>query len=311
MAVDILSILTVNPGFDSASPPPVPPVVPPPVPPTCPSVVTRAIPGCTPYGQAGDVAAVVLRYGAGATVQLPLSTVSGQPATATGTPTVLAGMADAVTRTGGASLTGTLDADGIHVDVVVPPLTAPGVYNIEALLAGSDGVSVATARGLLYVEPSAVFGPASPCGIPTVDEVRQAVRDFPASRRLLGDYEFSVADVAGAVRRAIGRFNAVAPRIVAYDTAHWPAAFAVPLLDGVLAELFEVSGAYFRANYLPYSAGGVSVDDTVKEKDYMAAAKLYRDRWERWAVVTKIGINIESAYGSSPSWYYGYGHDYP
>lgn len=277
----------------------------------------RANPGCNVDGGGGDIATAVIRYGAGGRVVFPLATPDGFPA-AVGegceAPVIRAGMADAVLRASAQDLEAEVDDDGRGIRVVIPPDTRPGVYQVEALCSAAVpegwGPVRATSRGLLYVEPSAVFGPPSGSGLPQIDEVRQAVRDHPAARRLLGDYEFGAAEIVGAIRRAVAEFNGIPPPVIQMPTQQWPASAQQPLLDGVLAQLYETAAAYYRANFLPYQAGGVAVNDTAKEREYLNASLFYRQRWERWVKTTKIGVNIATAYGSSRSGYFR-GSRYP
>lgn len=269
-----------------------------------------ATPGCTAYGTAGDIPAAAIMHMTGSDIYFPITTVSGSPAIiADGCPdpTIVSGAAEAVLRCGGRELEATFSATRAGIEITIPADLAPGVYNIESILYNDADKAVGISRGLLYVEPSAVFSHDG-SGIPTIFEIRQAIRDFPNSRRLLGTYEFTVAEIAGAVRRTISKFNSFAPKVISFSSLNWPVAHSAELINGILAELYEMSAAYFRANYLPYSAGGLTIDDTVKEKDYLNATRELRQRWEEWVRIFKMGHNIETAFGSNTSFYYNLGY---
>lgn len=279
--------------FDLPTPPPPPP------PPS---------PGCTPV----EAGVAVLRYGAGGDVTFPLTTPYGNSAIVgedCPDPVVTAGLGDAAVSCPASTLEAVLSDDRMGAVFTIPPETGPGIYSVEALFANEDGTVLAGSRGLLYVEPSFVFGPQRTCGLPTVDAVRRAIRDKPASRKLLGTYEFTVEEIVDSILRCVTEFNGEPPEVIAFQTGCWPTQGAQAILGGTLANLYETRAATFRADFLPYSAGGVSVDDTKKESEYLRAAATYRGRWESWVKRWKVAINIGSAWGSSPSGYYG-GMDY-
>lgn len=254
----------------------------------------------------GALPAAVLPARSWASVRVPLFAPSGRPAAvAAGGGTYLAAAAAAESASGQAvDAAAALAADGQSVVVTLPQALTdnPGVYELEARVLDSAGSSLARGRAWAYVEPSALGGGGS--GPPPVDDVRAAVRDYPQANLLLGDYEFSAAEVAYAVTRAVRKFNAAPPAVFAtVTTCTWPRAYRDNLLEGVLAELFAQAASYHRRGHLPYSAGGVAVDDLGKEKDYLVAAQTYRQRWDDWVKMTKVGLNIESAFGSSHSVY--------
>lgn len=269
-----------------------------------PSVTVAASAGCL-YGDpyTGDPAAVV-PPGTGVDVVLPLVDAGGRPLTLDADATLPTGrgrvLEAALMKTGMAAETTALTADRAGLTLTLADGVPPGVYKVEGQLLDANGKPRAFGRGIVY----AAAGPFDqPVGIPGVDDVRAAVRDYPAARRLLGGYEFTAAEIAKAVVRAVQRFNATPPAVAVFATTSWFVEWRSPLLDGTLAELFEVAGAYYRADALPYSAGGVSVDDTAKQRDYDRAADTFRKRWARWCDITQASVNIAGGFGTSPSAY--------
>lgn len=253
-------------------------------------------------------AAAVVPSGAKSAVRVRLFTPAGRPAVVDAADTC--GSADAVAKVWEAVSGEPVDAACELADaadtvlVVVPDAVdaAPGVYEVEARVLDANDAARAFGRCWLYVEPSGFGGYLQ--GPPPVDEVRTAVRDYPQANRLLGDYEFSASEIAAAVVRACRRFNASPPQsTLAATTAGWPRSGWANLLDGVLAELFETATAYFRRGHLPYSAGGIAVDDMAKEKDYLQAAAYYRQRFEQWTKLTKMQANLEDGWASGVSIY--------
>lgn len=258
----------------------------------------------------GGIPTAVVPAGSPSVVSLAIKTPNGKAATIgdassyCGTAEIEARIGESIRRLG-AETNGAVvdDGDRLLVAMTEDSYTTSGVYDVEGRILDGAGNLVAIARGYVYVEPS--LWSSNNVGIPRIDEVRSAIRDFPASNKLLGDYEFSESEIAAAVVRTISKFNGAPPRLSygAYTT-NWPLAYTGPLLDGILAELFEVAAAYNRKGHLPYSAGGVSIDDMAKEKDYLTAAQIYNQRWQFWVSTIKTEINAMSAFCTIGSAYY-------
>jgi hypothetical protein len=255
--------------------------------------------------------AAVIPSGSPASIRMPLYAVSGHPAVVTaggycGTPVPDAKIGEAVFPQP-VETAPTLSDDGTTVRVDLPSCVTnnPGVYELDARVLDAQGGAFALSRCWVYVEPSVMGGYQK--GPPTVDDIRSAVRDYPQANRLLGDYMFSAAEIAQAVVRAVRYFNTAPPDVCWLRTIDWPRAWWMNLIEGVVAELYAVAASYFRANHLPYSAGGVSVDDMAKEKDYLTADQVYRQRWRDWVKLRKSNINVETGFGSMMSPYAGLG----
>lgn len=266
--------------------------------------------GCGTYGESGDIPTISLMHTTGGDVYFPITTITGLPtiiAEGAPTPEVCSGVVEAVLKCKGyKELNAELSSNRGGIIVSVPADLPPGVWYMNAKLTYNDNV-VAISRGMIYIDPSPVFTNHG-SGIPTISDIRQTIRDFPNNRRLLGTYEFTIPEIAGAVRRTISKFNSHHPKNVVFSSLNWPRLHSDQLIEGILSELFEMSAAYFRANYLPYSAGGITIDDTVKEKDYLNAANVYKSRWDRWCTMFKMSKNIEDSFGSNTSFYYKIGY---
>lgn len=200
----------------------------------------------------------------------------------------------------GVALSGT--GDTVLVALPESVYNTPGVYEIETRIINANNAAIAYGRCWLYVDPSGFGGYLQ--GPPPFDEVRLAIKDYPQANRLLGEYEFSVAEVAAAVAKAVRRFNtAPPPSLNQVTTARWPRGSWANLLDGIRAELFETAAALHRRNHLPYSAGGVAVDDSAKEKDYLAAVSQYRQAYDWWVKMVKTSANLEDGFADGLSVY--------
>jgi hypothetical protein len=205
----------------------------------------------------------------------------------------------------------TLSSDGTTVGVELPTAVAdvPGVYTVQFRVLDGGGYERARNELWVYVNRGLWLSDGSPgvdVGLPTIREVRNAVRDHPGANRLLGDYEFDAAEVASALVSAIQSFNNETPPIDrCFNTTSWPVGWRRALIDGALAYLFETASDYHRRGELPYSAAGVSINDLSKSPSYIQAAEAYRKRFSRWVIMTKSKISLSQGWGSLGSGYPG------
>jgi len=133
-------------------------------------------------------------------------------------------------------------------------------------------------------------------GPPSLAEVRLHLRDFPEGNLLLDEYEFDAAEIALCAERVVLYFNELAPVITQqYDTRTFP--FRYHWLEGITYHLYLIAAAWHRRNRLPYSAGGLTVDDTGKEKEYLQAAMLHERNFKDWAQKQKVRLNMEDGFG--------------
>ncbi len=272
---------------------------------------TTLLQSVTIYGQRPTAS---MPAGGPSVIRIPLMTPNGksaviaEPDDVCGDPEIEAKIGDAVIRLPSDAVMA-VDDDRDSILVALPSGYAgtPGIYEVEGRILDGTGNMLAYGRAYAYVERSFWQGD-NYGGPPSIDEVRGAIRDFVPANRLLGDYEFSASEIAEAVVRTINRFNAAPPNLGTVGTSNWPFTYTMPLIDGILAELFEVAAAYFRRGHLPYSAGNLSIDDMAKEKDYINAAMIYRQRFDEWMKMTRQRLNMELAFGSIGSIYSAYGY---
>jgi hypothetical protein len=157
----------------------------------------------------------------------------------------------------------------------------------------------------LYVDPG-IFGVLSGVvsGPPSLAEIRLHLADYPEVNLLLDNYEFDEAEIAFAAVRCIQYFNELPPIILRrFDTKTFP--FRYNWLNGICHNLFLMRCNYFRRNKLPYQAGGLSIDDLGKEKEYLQAAMQYGEDFKQWAKHTKVRMNSDEGWSSLGS-DYGY-----
>lgn len=143
------------------------------------------------------------------------------------------------------------------------------------------------------------------CGPPTIQEIRVSIRDNdPADNLLLDDLEFDATEIAQAVIRPIQFWNEIPPPIrPLMTTKTFP--FKEMWLLGIQSVLFDIAASHYRRAALPYSAGGVSVDDKNKEKEYLQISRLLRAQFEDLVKAKKIEINTRLMVGMLGSGYGG------
>lgn len=198
-----------------------------------------------------------------------------------------------------------LAADGASITFPIPDCVRDraGVYRAQLRICTSDGDEVARDEVLVLVDRglwlSDGAAPSSDRGPPTMAEIRTALRDHPGANRLLGDYEFDAAEIGMSIVSGVQTFmNGFPPVPLRVDTTTWPSQWRRPLLDGTTAYLFETAASYLRRGNLPYTAGGLTIDDLKKEPEYLQAAMLYRQRYAEWVKTTRTAISINAAWGS-------------
>ena len=156
-------------------------------------------------------------------------------------------------------------------------------------LAVSNTFTFSVERGLFGIPDNKYFGP------PSLAEIRLHLRDYPECNLLLDDYEFDAAEITLAIERCVMYFNETLPPISRYfDTKNFP--YRYHWLEGISYYLFTIAANWFRRNRLPYQAGGVSVDDTGKEKEYLQAAAMFEKNWKDWVRLKKYSLNIEEGF---------------
>lgn len=203
-----------------------------------------------------------------------------------------------------------LASDGLSVTIPVPIelRNNPGVFEAQVRIVDANavernrsGFSVMVDRGLWLADGTA---PNSSKGPPTCDEIRTAMRDHPGANRLLQNYAWDGGEIGLSIVSAVQVYNQTYPvGGCTFTTITWPAAWRRQLLDGCIAYLMETVAEYMRRGHLPYSAGGLNIDDLGKEQDYTKSADAYRERFAKWCRLVKTRMSIDegwSSIGSAP-----------
>jgi len=165
----------------------------------------------------------------------------------------------------------------------------------------------------LYVGHSAWHNPQQnpQVGPPTIDDVRLGLRDAdPLMNELIDNFDFDLTEICFAAVRTVTFWNNQPPPILGatYSTKNFP--FREIWLAGIHHYLFELAEEHYRRNKLQYSAGGVSLDDKAKARDYNQAWKERFQKFRSLVMHQKASINMSkcfSAFGAGYGYGYGYG----
>ena len=141
--------------------------------------------------------------------------------------------------------------------------------------------------------------PISPVGndCPMTDmEVRIFLRDNdPAANILLDDFEFSPEEIRTAMNITVDRWNDTPPDIYRMDYDEFP--YRSILLMGVASNLLSMAAHRYRRNSLAINAGGTSVTDQDKAREYDQAAMRLRDEYLQAIRKKKRELNVGLGWG--------------
>lgn len=189
------------------------------------------------------------------------------------------------------------EADKGLLSITLPGLNA-GVYRGVVKLS-SENSTVIENSFLIYVAQQV----GKQIGPPSLLEVRLQLRDSsPNDNYLLDGVQFTDEEIALAAIRPIQYFNEVSPPLrIRFTTNNFP--WRYHWIEGMIAQLYMIAAEHYRKNNLSYSAGGLSVADMDKERNYMAA---YQEKWGMYMqfVRNKKGeINMEQGWRTVPGIY--------
>lgn len=203
-----------------------------------------------------------------------------------------------ITGTISRAVDGTVSATLTSAVVAYPGISIGefAIYSGSSVLIFSNQFYLVVNRGL-YGAGTTAGGP------PTLAEIRLHLRDSsPEDNFLLDAVEFDSAEIAACIVRPVQQYNDMPPPIdQQYNTStfkwrhYW--------LEAISANLLFMAAAHYRRNKLAYSAGGMSIDDKNKEKEYMEAAMLHKKSWEEWAKMNKVNENMEAGFSQVLSGY--------
>lgn len=135
----------------------------------------------------------------------------------------------------------------------------------------------------------------------SIAEVRMLLRDeCPASNFLIDDLEYTNKEITYAIHRAVDYWNEVPPPVRKYSYASFPHRYHWGL--AVMGSLLRQAALHKLRNWLPYSAGGISVQDQQNWEMYQKLGNQYWDEYREWVQGKKIELNVGGAFGGFTGW---------
>jgi hypothetical protein len=179
----------------------------------------------------------------------------------------------------------------------------PGISFAEWALLSPAGVPAFTNLSYFVVNPGQFAANVTPLGMPSLAEIRLALRDSdPAGNLWLGTFEWDTAEIAWAIGRPIMEFNEEPPPIdQQYTTVNFP--WRHNWLKAISGYLMRTSADWYRRVHLPYEAGGLAIDDKNKFKEYDARGQELLAEWTRFVRWKKVQLNTDAAYQTLGSFY--------
>ena len=155
----------------------------------------------------------------------------------------------------------------------------------------------------LCVQNSA-WGNSGGQGPPAIDDIRLSLRDSdPIENELINNYDFDLAEICQAIVRPVLEWNETPPPMLRYMFNSCTFPFRGLWLTGIHLYLFQIAEEHYRRNHLPYSAGGLNVDDKNRHPLYNQAWKERSQEWKKGIMAQKITLNVNQGWVSIGSQY--------
>lgn len=127
-------------------------------------------------------------------------------------------------------------------------------------------------------------------------EVRIFLRDTdPEANLLIDDFEFSPEEIRTAMNLAMDRWNDTPPDIYRGDYDEFP--YRSILLLGVASNLLFMAARRYARNSLQINAGGTSVNDQDKSREYDQASARLREEFMQAIRTKKRELNSNLGWG--------------
>lgn len=182
-----------------------------------------------------------------------------------------------------------------------------GLYEMSWAIRASDETPLFVNRALLSIEHTLYaddpFVDQKTKGPPTIQEIRMYMRDSHAHENLLlDDVEFGDEEILDAILTPINIWNESLPPLRKKMTVtNFP--YREQWKQAIAGRLFISAAHGYRRNQLAYQAGGVSVADQAKEKEYLQMGMTLLEQYKEWVVGRKMAINVGRVWGHHGSQY--------
>lgn len=174
-----------------------------------------------------------------------------------------------------------------------------GVYRCEIQRVVRPDFLVETWPAYFSIEPS-LFNHeymSQFSGIITIPEIRLAMSDLQQGEvDLLDRLEFNDTEILYALRQPVDMWNETPPIVTQFTTEYFP--YRYNWTQATIGILLRMRAHNYRRNNLEYSAGGISLNDQDKEKDYGPAAAALLSDYNQWMRRTKLAMNIRRTWRS-------------
>jgi len=148
----------------------------------------------------------------------------------------------------------------------------------------------------IYNEPSVWASTTTGAALPPIDEVRTLIRDSsPVENEILGARQFGIEEYAQAAVATVRLWNDTPPFIGDLTTKNFPSHNIY--LHGMCYFLYDMLVEWYRKNRLPYSAGGVNIDDMNKLQEYMVEVQRRGQELRLLIQRSKSSINLVGGFG--------------
>lgn len=197
-----------------------------------------------------------------------------------------------------------VDAENGVVRVGLPTdvTEVPGIYELSWGILDENNNLLFVDQAFMSVERNLYSAVTIATGAPTIQEIRLSIRDSdPGENLLLDDVEFDGAELVQAIVRPVAYWNEVPPPIEKFRPDTFP--YREHWLKAIQGYLFQMAAHSYRRNTLKYDAGGNSVADKDKEREYLAMSERLLGEYQTWVLNTKVSLNIRKFYGTVGSTY--------
>lgn len=179
-------------------------------------------------------------------------------------------------------------------------LARPGLQPAQLAIYAPDGSQLyQVVPYWLHVSPTLKHGTDGPL---TLAEIRMVVADrCPAGNVLMDALEFDDEEVAIFIRRAVDEFNEKYQPWTTYNCQSFPWRFHWAL--GAAGNMLRAAAVKIRRNQLAYQAGGVSIEDDNRSRDYREMADDLLNEWHEFIVSKKRTINYTAGFATQLSGY--------
>jgi hypothetical protein len=177
-----------------------------------------------------------------------------------------------------------------------------GVYRSEVMITDTNGDKLYFAVPYWFCIEKSLFTDSN--GALTIPEVRLNMRDVCITQNILiNALEFSDEEIITAIKKPVDEFNALYQPKTSYTVSSFPGRWRFFWMNAVIGYLLRIAALSYSRNHLPYSTGGISVDDKNKANEYLTQSSMYLGEWRDFIKNTKLEINIGNGFGYIGSGY--------